>query len=82
MGTVHVVIRSQTRLNGNNRLQPARLLCPWDSPGENAGVGCQASSRASSRPRDGTRISTSPALAEGFFTTSATWGALMFLRRK
>ena len=23
-------------------LQPARLLCPWDSPGKNTGVGCQA----------------------------------------
>ena len=22
------------------RLQPIRLLCPWDSPGENTGVGC------------------------------------------
>ena len=22
-------------------LQPTRLLCPWDSPGRNAGVGCQ-----------------------------------------
>ena len=21
-------------------LQPARLLCPWDYPGENTGVGC------------------------------------------
>ena len=21
---------------------PARLLCPWDSPGENTGVGCHA----------------------------------------
>ena len=21
-------------------LQPARLLCPWDSPGQNTGVGC------------------------------------------
>ena len=21
-------------------LQPTRLLCPWDFPGENAGVGC------------------------------------------
>ena len=21
-------------------LQPTRLLCPWDSPGKNAGVGC------------------------------------------
>ena len=23
-------------------LQPARLLCPWDSPGRNTGVGCHA----------------------------------------
>ena len=23
-------------------LQPARLLCPWDSPGKNTGVGCHA----------------------------------------
>ena len=23
-------------------LQPARLLCPWDSPGKNPGVGCHA----------------------------------------
>ena len=23
-------------------LQPARLLCPWDSPGRNIGVGCHA----------------------------------------
>ena len=22
-------------------LQPARLLCPWDSPGKNTGVGCR-----------------------------------------
>ena len=23
-----------------HRLQPARLLCPWDSPGKNTGVDC------------------------------------------
>ena len=23
-------------------LQPTRLLCPWDSPGKNPGVGCHA----------------------------------------
>ena len=23
-------------------LQPAKLLCPWDSPGKNTGVGCHA----------------------------------------
>ena len=21
-------------------MQPAKLLCPWDSPGKNTGVGC------------------------------------------
>ena len=25
-----------------HELQPATLLCPWDSPGKNTGVGCQA----------------------------------------
>ena len=30
-------------------LQPARLLCPWDSPSRNTGVGCHALHRGSSR---------------------------------
>ena len=25
-----------------HRRQPARLLCPWDSPGKNTGVGCHS----------------------------------------
>ena len=25
---------------GPHRWQPTRLLCPWDSPGKNTGVGC------------------------------------------
>ena len=33
------------------------------------------SSRGSSQPRDRTRVSVSPALAGGFFTTSTTWEA-------
>ena len=37
-------------------LQPARLLCPWDSPCKNTEVGCHAPSRGSSPPRDGTCI--------------------------
>ena len=32
-------------------LQPARLLCPWDSPGKNTGVGCHAFLQGSSPPR-------------------------------
>ena len=38
------------------QLQPARLLCSWHSPGKNIGVGCHASSRGSSQPRDGTLL--------------------------
>ena len=26
----------------SNSLPPARLLCPWDSPGKNTGVGCHS----------------------------------------
>ena len=28
--------------SGPTLLQPARLLCPWDSPGKNTGAGCHA----------------------------------------
>ena len=36
---------------------PARLLCPWDSPGEDTGVGCYSpSSGESPQPRDRTRL--------------------------
>ena len=38
-------------------LQPARLLCPRDSPGMNTGWVAISSSRGSSWPRDQTRIS-------------------------
>ena len=33
----HSVVSSSLRPHG---LQPARLLCPWDFPGKNIGVGC------------------------------------------
>ena len=38
-------------------LQPARLLCPWDSPGKNTGVGSHSLSRDSSHLRDRIRVS-------------------------
>ena len=38
-----------------HRLQPTRLLCPWNFPGKNTGVGCFP--RGSSWPRDGTCVS-------------------------
>ena len=31
---------SHVRLCVTHRRQPTRLLCPWDSPGKNTGVGC------------------------------------------
>ena len=33
----HSVMSDSLRSHG---LQPTRLLCPWDSPGKNTGVGC------------------------------------------
>ena len=38
-------------------LWPARLLCPWDSPGKNTGVGCHALFQGIFPPRDQTCIS-------------------------
>ena len=35
----HSVVSHSLRPHG---LQPTRLLCPWDSPGKNTGVGCHA----------------------------------------
>ena len=47
-------------------LYPARLLCPWDSPGKNTGMGVAISfSRAYSQPRNWTRVS---CIAGRFFT--------------
>ena len=33
-------VLSRVRLSATPRPQPPRLLCPWDSPGKNTGVGC------------------------------------------
>ena len=33
----HSVVSDSVR---PHRLKPIRLLCPWDSPGKNTGVGC------------------------------------------
>ena len=38
-------------------LQPARLLCPWNSPGKNTGVVAISFSRGSSWPRSRTHVS-------------------------
>ena len=58
-------------------LHPARLLCPWDSPGKILECVAMPSSRGSSQPRDQSPGSSlvSPALAGRFFTTNTTWEA-------
>ena len=45
--------------------QPARLLCPWDSPGKNTGVGCHAFLQGIFQTMDQTRVS---CIAGRFFT--------------
>ena len=54
-------------------LWPTRLLCPWDSPGKNTGVGCHALLQGIFPNQDQTQVSHS---AGGFFTIWATREAL------
>ena len=57
-------------------LQPTRLLCPWDSPGKNAGVGCHALLQGIFLTQGwGPGLFLSPALVGKFFPTSATYDA-------
>ena len=58
---------SRVRLFWPHELQPARLLCPWDSPGKHTEVGCHFLLQGN-LPHPGI-ILRSPALAGGFFTT-------------
>ena len=55
-------------------LQPPRLLCPWGSPGKNAGVGCHYLLQGIFQMQ-GSNLSllTSPSLSAEFFTNSTTW---------
>ena len=57
---------------------PARLLCPWNFPGENTGVGCHSLLRGSYRPRDRTLFS---CIAGRFFTIEVTRKAQTYLLR-
>ena len=54
-------------------VQPARLFCPWNSPGKNTGVGCHALLQGNFLSQGlNPPLSLSSTLAGGFFTTSAT----------
>ena len=46
-----------------------QALCPWDSPGKNAGVGCHRLLQRISQPKDWTLVS---GIARRFFTIWAT----------
>ena len=56
----HSVLSGSLRPPG---LWPARLLCPWDSPGKGAGVGCHALLQGAFLTRDGPASLAPPALA-------------------
>ena len=60
-------------------LYDTRLLCAWDSPDKNTGVGCHwvPFPPPGDLPDAGIELA-SAALAGGFFTISATWEALIF----
>ena len=66
----HSVVSNSMQPHG---LQPAMLLCPWDSPGKDTGMGCCALLQGIVTTQGSNLMS--PALAGRFFTTSATWEA-------
>ena len=53
----------------SNSLQPHGLYRPWNSPGQNTGVGSCSLLQGSSQPKDQTQVSR---IAGGFFTSWAT----------
>ena len=56
-------------------LESVSLLCPWDSPGKNTGVGRQALLQRIPTSPGSNPVSWSLAVAGGFLATSATWEA-------
>ena len=79
-GVVHTCLLSRlshVRLWATLWTGAPRLLCPWDFPGQEywGGLPCPP---PGGFPNPGLELGSlmSPALAGGFFTTSATWEAL------
>ena len=52
-----------------------RLLCQWDSPGKNTGVGCHSLLQGSSQPRDRTCVSGISFIGRQILYHWATWEA-------
>ena len=57
----------------SDSVQPVSLLCPWDSPGKNTGVGILDPPSLGDLPDPGLELLSpaSPAVAGGFFTSVA-----------
>ena len=51
------VYESESRSVMSDSLRPLGLYSPWNSPGQNTGVGSLSFSRGSSQPRDWTQVS-------------------------
>ena len=50
-------------------MSPSSLLCPWDPPGKNIGVGCHFLLQGIFPTQGSNKCLRSPASADGFFTT-------------
>ena len=57
-GTKHIGGLVAVVYDSYNPMDPARLLCPWDFPGKNIGMGCHFLLQGSFQPRDWTQGST------------------------
>ena len=58
-------------------LQPARLLCPWGSPGKTTGVRCHFLHQGIFPIKRLNLVSMSPTLTGRFFNGGANWEALL-----
>ena len=70
--------KSASRSSGVHGLQPARLLCPWNSPGQNTSEVAIPFPRRSSQPRDRTQVTH---IAGRFFTILSHQGSPRILER-
>ena len=58
-----------------SRVWPTRLLCPWNFPGKNTGVGCHFLLWGSSRPVDRTHVSCVSCIGRQILYHCTTWEA-------
>ena len=56
-----------------HRLQPTRLLCLWDFPGKNTGIGCHFLLQGTSQPKDWNPVSWVYCTGRQILYHCATW---------